>query len=87
MIWEGQEKLSAYDNTVKKGTHVFWRDKGQIPYTYKGIVIKRTLLKKRTKKHPIKLKLIIDDKECQFEANTICNNINNDELYKYQNAC
>eukprot|EP01084_Bolivina_argentea_P203768 347955_1 len=87
LIWEGQKQRACHDDTVQIGTHVFYRKKARIPYKYKGIVIKKTLLKKRKKRNPIKLKLIIDDKYCQFAADTICNDIDKNDQYQYQDAC
>ena len=85
IIWEGQNKRSTYDSNVNVGTHVFWRKKGGIPFTYIGKVINKEIINQRTTTNPIKLKLIIADYECDYK-NHKCDTIK-DENVKFQNAC
>jgi hypothetical protein len=85
IIWEGQQNIHKYDNHIDKGTHVFWRKKRSVPFTYLGKVINKELINERTENNPIKLKLIVADYECDYK-NYLCNKIR-DECYKYQNAC
>ena len=85
IIWEGQQNIHKYDNHIDKGTHVFWRKKRSVPFTYLGKVINKELINERTENNPIKLKLIVADYDCDYK-NYVCDKIR-DESYKYQNAC
>ena len=82
LIWEGQKNKYIHDYTIKSGTHVFYRYKTGIFYTYLGKVSYFKILSHRTSTHPIKYKLIINNPK-----KILCNNINNNNSYKYQNAC
>lgn len=85
--WEGQNKRTTYDNQVDVGTNVFWRHKTEKFYKYLGRVIKRDVIDPRTSRSPIRLKLIVADYGCSYRSNTICDRINHNDSYKYQQAC
>ena len=85
LIWCGQAKRTTHDATVVCGTHIFIRDKGCSPYIYQGVVAQKEIVRPRTKRSPIKLKLMIDI--AVPNVGRLCDDIIDTDHFKYQNGC